>query len=738
MLLFTLLDPLGQIRLFELKTLDARHRWHAPGPDASSQVVVLDISEASLNRMEPLYGQWPWPRQAHGRAVEHLARQGARAVAFDVIFSETSRRASLDAAGLEELTLYAENADVPEFRDILLERLQSIRPERSDARFVSRTAEADNVFFNCVFFVNDEEALLQPSLVAETAAAEAASLSLGTPIPGDGEHAFPTFHNAILPFEALARSARGVGPVGLTPDRDGVSRRFFPLSAFQRPDLRYPSLPLLLAAHGLGLQRGDIRIEETGVRLGERLLPLNPDGSANIVFRGPGPSDGSDAGFPVYAYDAVIASSLLEESGEEPLLPEGLLRDKIVLVGASAVGLKDVRPTPFSPVATGVEIMANIVDALVEDRTLTRLPESLGAVLLVLTAVCAGVLGSWRHALYGFLGAMTLLGASTAIGWHAFAHGVVVPLLPMGVVAVGSYLGSVILRYSAETREKLRIKAAFGHYLPPAVMEEALRDPGKLALGGERREITVLFSDIQGFTSLAESRSPEEVSGLLNEYFTAMAGCVLDTGGIVDKFIGDAVVAEWNAPHDLQGHAALACEAALRMQERSRSLNRNWSERGLPELVTRIGVNTGDMIIGNMGADDIFDYSVVGAEVNVGARLEGLNKELCTSVLVTDAARQAALAHDPSALLFRSLGRVTVRGGSESVGVNELMCRKIDAAPDALARAKLCDDAAERAFKGDNAGARRLLQDLLDEHEKDEAAATFLLRLGETPSQRST
>ena len=196
----------------------------------------------------------------------------------------------------------------------------------------------------------------------------------------------------------------------------------------------------------------------------------------------------------------------------------------------------------------------------------------------------------------------------------------VLPIVSPVVVMTGSYLGTLLLKYILEHKEKNYIRSAFGHYIAPAVLEDILKSPEKLRLGGERRNMTVLFSDVEGFTSLSEKMQPEEVSILLNEYLSSMTQCIIRTNGTLDKFIGDAVMAIWNAPVKQEDHAGLACETALLMIKELSLLRKKWEEEKRPVLNMRIGINTGEMIVGNMGSKQIFDYTVLGSEVNAAAR----------------------------------------------------------------------------------------------------------------------
>jgi adenylate cyclase len=266
-----------------------------------------------------------------------------------------------------------------------------------------------------------------------------------------------------------------------------------------------------------------------------------------------------------------------------------------------------------------------------------------------------------------------LWAAVVGLHWTLFGYGWVLPLVTVSVAMVGAYLAVVVLKYVAEEREKKRIRSAFGHYLAPQVLEEVLKSPERLRLGGERRRITVLFSDIEGFSSLSERMAAEDVSAILNEHLDRMMDCIKATGGTLDKFIGDAVMAEWNAPVAQADHAARACETALLMMDAMRTLGGKWRAEGKPPLNIRIGVNMGEMVVGNLGSREIFDYTAVGDEVNVAARLEPLNKEFDTRIAVSESTRAEAEAHRPGRFVFRRLARVMLKGKAAPLEVYELV-----------------------------------------------------------------
>ncbi len=671
------LDPGGQLDGFERKTLDARHRHFARPSPRTGDIVILEISEESIRALEPVYGRWPWPRAAHADAVEYLAADGASAIGFDILFPERSLRQEVDAATLAALRALAKNADLPEVRAELQRRLDEVDPGLSDDALVAQADRSGNVFQASVFHVGENDLALGRGAAADGAtAARIRSALARSAVPARLGRREAVFFDATIPFEALARASRGVGHINYLPDSDGVCRRFMPLAWFGAEDTAYPSLALIVAARAMGIAPERIAVSADRVAVGDTEIPLLPDGSALIAYRGgrvanePGGGSRFDSFYRYTPYDLVLASADLVRAGKEPVLPRGTFARKVVLVTASAAGLADLRATPFSPVTPGVEIHANVIDSILSGGSLRRLGGWTETGYVLALALIVGAVAARTRPATGAAAAATLAVLVVGAHWALFGHGWVLPIVSASFALGGTYLGAVVLRYVAEEREKRRIRAAFGHYLAPQVLEEVLRAPAGLRLGGERRRMTVLFSDIEGFSALSEQMAAEDVGALLNEYLDRMVACVEGTGGTLDKFIGDAVMAEWNAPVAQPDHAARACASALLMIDAVQALAGQWRAAGRPPLNVRIGINTGEMVVGNLGSRKIFDYTVIGDEVNVAARLEPLNKDFDTRIALAASTRAEAEAQRPGEFVFRRLASVTLKGKRAPLAVH--------------------------------------------------------------------
>jgi len=383
--------------------------------------------------------------------------------------------------------------------------------------------------------------------------------------------------------------------------------------------------------------------------------------------------------YDTYSAAAVIQSELRLLEGAEPVLDPAVLTDAHVLFGFSAPGLLDLRPTPLSRVSPGVLVHATVLDNLLSGGFIRPAPRA--AVLLATVAwallaavLAAGVHKSWQAGLLFAVGLPLPLLAGLAL----YPTGVWWPVIPGSAAVLGGLVGGLVANWATEGRQRRFLKQAFRHYLSPHVIERLLADPDRLQLGGERRELSILFSDLAGFTSLGESLAPEQLTALLNDYLTLMTDIILEEGGTLDKYEGDAIIAFWNAPLDQPDHAERACRAAVRCQRELAANRPRWRQTCGRDLFMRVGLHTGEVVVGNLGSRQRFDYSILGDAANLAARLEGVNKVFGTGCLISAATLQAA---GPT-VLARELGQVQVVGRQEAVTVYELWGLAGEAEPD--------------------------------------------------------
>lgn len=459
-----------------------------------------------------------------------------------------------------------------------------------------------------------------------------------TGIPSLKDAAVP-MESVSLPVSPLLSSARGVGNTTFTQDKDGIYRRM-PL-VFSLHDLLLPSVPLALSTF---LQEDPEPAE----------IPLDPSGQMIVKYHGP------TGTYDSYSVAAIINSYARMMEGEAPQLPPDTFKGKVVCIGGSAPGILDLRPTPFSPVSPGVEILATALDNILHQdfiRTPSVLITFLFIGLLVLvTAIGSSVLKKiWMTIPF----AVFCLGLAASLASLAFGWGYWLEIVAPAFAVVLSFTGAMVLNYSFEGRQKRFIKSAFRHYLSPDVIDRVLSDPSLLRLGGEKRTITSFFSDVAGFTSISESLSPEELVLLLNDFLSEMTDIILSYGGTLDKYEGDAIIAFWNAPLDQPDHAVRACRAALDCQKRLEELRPSFARKAGHELFMRIGLNSGPAVVGNMGSHSRFDYTAMGDTINMASRLEGACKQYSVPILAGDTtfqmARESILAREVD--LIRVVGK---------------------------------------------------------------------------------
>jgi adenylate cyclase len=658
---------------------------------ADPRVALVEIDAQSLDR----YGQWPWPRTRIGELVRAIGVAGASTIALDVVFSEPSRSGPGFDLRVEDEQLAAAFGEA---EDVILSfLLRETAPSEPPAG-----AQSDDARFR-----------------ADPANVETARVDVVIEPPdGFPLREFP----AVTPnLNLFAAAAAGQGFT--TAERQGGVARHLPLIARYRGEV-YPSLPLRTVQRYLG---DSLEVTADARGLPAVRLPVGDivaDGRGRLWLDYPGPSR---------FLKTLSAVDVLEGKA-----PPDAFRDALVFVGASAAGLGDTSATPFGVEIPGVEVHAVVAENLLSGRYLRdggapRFVSFVGLLLLgpAVALLVALVERHWVGSLLA--GSVTLAWAVLAFwavvgpGWHLE---LAAPLLAGGLALTGA------LRYQVgvvDARAR-QIRSIFTHYVSTDVVDEMLRDPQRVQLGGERKELTVLFSDIRGFTSISERLAPDALTSLVNRIFTPLTRRVIDQGGTLDKYMGDALMAFFGAPAARPDHAARACRAALGMIDELAGLNDVFHREGLlpKETVLRLGVglNSGHMVVGNMGSDDVFAYTVLGDAVNLGSRLEGCNKLYGTAILVSEATAAAA-GHD--AFLFREVDRVRVKGREQAVAVFELLAGR-PAAPALEERARRYAEALaayrERKF-GDAAVAFERLA-----REGDAPSAVLALRaasLAESP-----
>ncbi|MFA5757584.1 MAG: adenylate/guanylate cyclase domain-containing protein, partial [Smithellaceae bacterium] len=610
------------LRLVELKTLDLRIASRGdlkPG----GETVIAVIDEKSLSEL----GRWPWPRTTIAQLVRKLKSEGAKAVGFDIVFSEpdiNSNLKTIDALSAEMKKRGVSQSGVTD----LLRRKRAAAD--TDAILASAMRETGNVtlgyFFHFARKGSDKELahvtaqrIAQNARRIENSRYPMVNSTSGKPSDVFLPHAFAPEAN----IPALSVAGRNSGYFNALPDSDG-SNRWSPLViAFQNN--YYSSLAVSLVQSYLDFPNLSLNLEPFGAKsvvIDDIVVPTDESGQLLINYMGPPQT------FPHYSISDILAGRL----------PKDTFRGKIVLVGATAVGIYDLRVTPFSATFPGVEIHANVIDNILHRNFLihSSVTRFIDVCSIVLFGLILGLLIPRLRPITGMIAAFLMLAAFALINFFIFFSfntwlNLVYPLITMATI----YLGITIYHYFKEEREKKKIRGAFQYYLTSSVINEMLKDPDKLKLGGDKKDLTVLFSDIRGFTTISEKMTPEELVALLNEYLTTMTNQVFHYDGLLDKYMGDAIMAVFGAPLDQPDHALRACRTSLAMMKELHKLQEKWKAEGRPAFDIGVGLNSGDMVVGNMGSEMRFDYTVMGDMVNLGSRLEGINKEYGTNIIIS-------------------------------------------------------------------------------------------------------
>lgn len=644
------------LRFMELKALDLRMVSRGQ-MSSGGETVIVAIDEKSLSEL----GRWPWPRTVMARLLEQLKAYGARVVGLDVIFSEPDENASIKT--IAELSREIERIGLADARlKGLLEKKRGAADTDADlARSVERVK---NVTLGYFFHISDREVghLTSEQIEAGAAAVASSRYQMVQAAKKMDERMFVRAHAAVTNIRELTDVAENSGFFNAFPDSDGVIR-WAPMVIKLKDDY-YAPLSLAVLLQYLEWPMLSIKIADFGVeavRLDDRVIPTDESGRMLINFLGPAKT------FPHYSISDVLHGRLSPD----------LFKDKIVLVGATATGIYDMRVTPFSAVYPGVEIHANVIDNILHQNFLTHSgwTKFIDICLIILLGLAVGIAIPRARAGQGVLFIVVLLAAFVAANTYLFGRfniwlNLIYPALTMMTI----YLAITVYRYMTEEREKKKIRGAFQYYLTASVITEMLKDPSKLKLGGDKKDLTVLFSDIRGFTTISEKLTPEELVHLLNEYLTAMTDIVFKYDGLLDKYMGDAIMAVYGAPLDQPDHRMRACRTALDMLDELRILQQKWSDEGRPVLHIGVGINSGDMVVGNMGSQMRFDYTVMGDSVNLGSRLEGINKEYGTNIIISEYTYEGV----KDELVCRELDSVRVKGKKLPVKIFELICDRKD------------------------------------------------------------
>lgn len=560
----------------ELTSIDLRFKLRGPRK-ASPEVTIIFIEDRDIKAI----GCWPWTRDYYATLIQVLKESGVKAIGFDILFLDPSEH--------------------PECDNLL----------------VQTTKNAGNVYHT--FFFELSQFKLPGEEGKLPAKERLEKFSLPTP---SGSRQFYHSSSASLPIENLAYAAKGLGMINLPPDNDGTSRRI-PLF-IKSGERLYPTLGLALACEEL-----DVPLKSLKVLPGKYVIlpnkikiPIDKKGCMLINF----PGDIQE--FPAYSFVQVLQSYLQLKKGEKPIVPLSELKGKVVLIGYVATGTVDLRSTPVSAKYPMVGVHASVVSNILKGNFLRQVKRPINFLVLLFLGLLLGIIIQRVNALKGILLTLGIAFAYFFLAcWLFKSSGIWIALVSPLLLIFLAYLAIILYRFIFESREKMRIKSLFSRYTAPEIINKLLASPGEITLGGEKKELTILFADIRGFTKISENLEPEKVVEILNEALTIMVKAIFKYRGTLDKFIGDCVMAVFGAPLSQPNHAEAAIRTAVEIQEEIKRIERKWLALIGRKIEAGIAINTGEVIIGNIGSPERMDYTAIGDAVNLTARLEEIAAE---------------------------------------------------------------------------------------------------------------
>ncbi|MDP4978716.1 MAG: adenylate/guanylate cyclase domain-containing protein [Desulfobacterales bacterium] len=648
--------------LIELKTYDLRFRSRGQ-LNPSTPVVMALIDEKSLDAE----GRWPWPRSKIARLVNLLSQDGAKVIGFDIGFLEPDANSQLAI-----IHGFSQEIGALNIRNPKLDAFIKAHETNADNDLILATALKNSsaaIVLGYFFHMSEDELeyRIEPSHIDRQIERISAS-KYPLVIYKDKDLDVDPFIKAYAPesnLEIFSKTAASSGYYSVRSDQDGVVR-WMPLIIQCGEDL-FPPLSVLCVWHYLDKPQLMVRVARYGVegiQLGERFIPTDESGELLVNYLG-----------PPKTFRHISVSDIL--GGR---VAAGTFKGKIVLVGATAMGTHDLRSTPVDPLYPGIEIHATVIDNILTQNFITRPNWSKIFDLLAIISLGALTGAALPHmsAFKGLCFAIGLFALHIFVARWLFIYyrawlNMVFPLLVLSL----NYTALTAYYYVTEEKERKRIKGTFRQYVAPLVIDELLKAPDLLKLGGEEKVLTVLFSDIAGFTTYSERYSPSEMIEILSDYYGIMTEQIFIYQGTLKEYVGDEIMAFFGAPLEQIDHAQLACRAAIAMREQRQALHTEWAKIGRPLLTARTGINSGPMLVGNLGSRYRFAYGVLGDQVNLGSRLEGLNKVYGTDILIGE--NTARLVKNDFTL--REVDSVRVVGKQQCVRIYELIANSGAAVP---------------------------------------------------------
>ena len=653
------------LQVFQLKLFDLYNQLH-PREYQPVPVAILDLDDETLSRGNL---QWPWPRSKLADMLARLFNAGAKVVAFDVVFAEPDRTSPRQA-----LSIWLNRPDM---------NLDNLPPAAKafSKPILENIPDHDESFADIIGQIRDaakDIGVVAGVVLTNEISEKMPLVRAGYAINGDDPLPFlNNYTGAVVNLPAIEAAASGVGSFNLAPETDGIIRRvptFMRVGQQLYPSLSLEALRVFQGASTYILKSSGANLEEsfgeaTGlnhIKVGRLEIPVDGNGRFWVHFAKPAPN-------------RIIPLWKVFEDDFDPALVAG----KILFFGTSAAGLKDLRTTPLDPAAAGVDVHVQAVEQILSGHFMER-PDwadgmekvfilAMGLILIVLTPQFGALPGA-------SISMGTAVGA-VVMSWYLYTDKLLLvdPIYP-GIAILAIYLASSAIMYLQTEAERERVRGAFSQYLSPALVEQLAQEPDRLRLGGESRTMSFLFCDVRGFTSISESykSNPQGLTRLINRFLTPLTDAILARNGTIDKYMGDCIMAFWNAPLEDPRHSYHACESALVMFEELEQLNQDLEaeaqeagEEHKP-LKVGVGINTGECVVGNMGSEQRFDYSVLGDAVNLASRLEGQSKNYGVGIVIGEDTKD--MVGDDFATL--ELDLIAVKGKAEAVRIHTILGRK--------------------------------------------------------------
>jgi adenylate cyclase len=702
----------------EQSSLDLRFETRGKRPH-DDRIVIVGIDEKTLQNI----GSFPLPRKSYAKLVDKLSAGGARVIAFDVTFPVPESNSAVEALQKLKNNLGASASPA------LLQRVNTLEAASDqDATFAAAMKKSGNVVLGHVFLDSQPDPKLAEEYfniawahvfpqVLPVGFKRGAEVDLGRTFSDNGGLVRTGVEANIT---KLADAAESFGFINIVPDSDGTLRHALLMIRYQDQDC-FPSFDaeVVRAFEKIPDQEVAAYIAPNGlerIQLGRHSVRPNRDGSALLNYAGPYGT------YEQHSMWDVISGALAPDT----------FRNKIVLIGATALAIGDIRNTPFEGVYMGVEVHANIIDNLLQSdesgRTFLKRGYKEEMVDLGFILLFGLVFGFWFSRvtpLYSTISVVLALAGFAGFVYFSFAHkGQWLSFVIPAATLAANYAAITSVRMIREERAKRKIRKSFSQYLSPGVIELIEKDPEKyIRPGGESKELSVLFSDIRGFTTISEGLTPDQLVHLLNEYLGQMTEIIFATDGTLDKYIGDAIMAFWGSPYPQEDHAHRCCSCALRMARGLTALNAKWKSSGQPPISIGIGLNTGMVNVGNMGSARRLSWTVMGDNVNLASRLEGITKQYHVQIVISEATYHQV----SSQFVCRELDKIRVKGKNQPVNIYELM----DVAAETSKYEPLLEgfDAAMKSYKAQNwSEAANQFSEVLANYPDDGPSQVFLER----------